>query len=492
MDNKDFENENNNINENKKEVNNAENLQYSQESAENNSEIDSKEEKTASEQAEAAQEEIKADGEEGAYASEKAENDGVTAENKYSADYRPPYYVPNFTVTSQAENHKEKKPKEKKKYGLGVIAAMCAVCIVISAIVGAVSGAIASGAIELDISGTDGGTVNIVRSDREITVNEIPGNTGYADLTVAQVAALVSNTVVEITTTHVQTSSIYGQYITSGAGSGVIFSQQEGYFYIVTNYHVIEGADDVTITAKPVGSSVGKNYDAEYVSGDKAGDVAVLRVQVSGETFSTAVFGDSDKLLVGDEVVAIGNPLGSLGGTVTNGIISALGREITVEDNVMTLLQTNAAINPGNSGGGLFNMAGELIGIVNAKQSSTGIEGLGFAIPANTIVGNIKDILELGYVSGRPTLGISVQYGTAGGNEGVFVTDKGNTSFVKYDRIISIGGTTIKSLSDYNLAVSKLTIGSTVTVEVARTVGSGFLSQTHSVEATVYENKSNK
>lgn len=495
MDNKDFENENN-INENEKEVNNAEDLQNVREGSENNAEIRGEEEKTASEQVQDDGEESKADEEEKASSSEENENDGVKQENKYSSDYRPPYYIPNFTVTNQGGGSAKKETKEKKKYGLGVIAAVCAVCVIVSALVGAVAGAIASGAIELDLSGTNGEAVNIVRSDREITVNEIPGNTGYSDLTVAQVAALVSNTVVEITTTQVQTSNIYGQYITSGAGSGVIFdfNKQNNCAYIVTNYHVIEDADDIYVTAKSDGNSDSKNYKAEYISGDKSGDIAVLRIQGSGETFSTAVFGDSSKLLVGDEVVAIGNPLGSLGGTVTNGIISALGREITVEDNVMTLLQTNAAINPGNSGGGLFNMAGELIGIVNAKQSSTGIEGLGFAIPSNTVTSNIQDILELGYVSGRPTLEISVEYGTLYGTEGLFVTDKGNTNFEKYDKIVKIGETSIKSLSDYNLAVSKLTIGSTVTVTVQRTVRNGVFSQTqeYPIEATVYENKNNK
>lgn len=503
MDNKDFENGNNNINENENEVNNAENLQNSSEGSEDNTEIRGEEEKTSSEQAQADTEENKADEEESQAVGEEEtssskEDDGVKEENRYSSDYRPPYYIPNFTVTNQGNGPSEKKTKEKKKYGLGVIAAVCAVCVVVSALVGAVAGAVAGGVIELDLSGTGGEAVNIVRSDREITVNEIAGNTGYSDLTVAQVAALVSNTVVEITTTQMQTSNIYGQYITSGAGSGVIFdfNKQNNCAYIVTNYHVIEDADDIYVTAKSDGNSDGKNYKADYISGDKSGDIAVLRIQGSGETFSTAVFGDSSKLLVGDEVVAIGNPLGSLGGTVTNGIISALGREITVEDNVMTLLQTNAAINPGNSGGGLFNMAGELVGIVNAKQSSTGIEGLGFAIPSNTVTSNIKDILENGYVSGRPTLGIEVQYDTWYNNEKcVYVTDAGNTELEQYDKIVKIGEININSLSDYNLAVKNLTIGSTVTVEVQRAVKSGWSYHTENItlnKVTVYENTNNK
>ena len=189
---------------------------------------------------------------------------------------------------------------------------------------------------------------------------------------------------------------------------------------------------------------------------------------------------DSDKLIVGEEVVAIGNPLGELGGTVTNGIISALDREIVVEDNTMVLLQTNAAINPGNSGGGLFNMAGELVGIVNAKQSSTGIEGLGFAIPANNVAEAVKSILDKGYVSGRPSLGIAVEYGTWKYNQfplygatvtGVIVTDPGNTELKKGDCIRKIGDKDITDIKDYNNALRSLTIDSNVVVKVERENG---------------------
>ena len=376
----------------------------------------------------------------------------------------------------------KKQKKEKRKYGIGVIAVTCAVCVLISATIGAIAGAIAGGRIDFEVAASNDEIVNIVRSDREIKVNEISGNTGYSDLDVSQVYKLVGNSVVEITTKQMQTS-YYGQYITSGAGSGVIFSQTGNAAYIVTNYHVIENADDITVRVK--NNTSYKDYTAEYLSGDKSGDVAVLKIYGSGEEFSTAVFGDSDKLIVGEAVVAIGNPLGSLGGTVTNGIISALDREITIEDNVMTLLQTNAAINPGNSGGGLFNMAGELIGIVNAKQSSTGIEGLGFAIPSNKVASDIKDILEIGYVTGRATLGITVQET----QNGVFVTNGGNSGLLKNDKISQIGEYTIASMSDYNNALKKLTIGSTITVRVERS-NAYWDTRYIEVSVVVLENKS--
>ena len=435
-----------------------------------------------------AQEKETADGEKEKDPSQEKEDDqkkakeNLNGDGGFSSNYTPPYYVPNFTVYNGDGTKVNDDPpkKEKRKYGIGVIAIVCVACILISATLGAIAGAIAGGGFFLEISPEDGEIVNIVRSDRNITVEELPGNTGLSNLTVAQVAALVGESVVEITTTHVQTNTFYGQYITSGAGSGVIFDQQENYAYIVTNYHVIEGADEITVRVKN-GSSY-KDYKAEYLAGDQSGDLAVIRISGAGETFSTAIFGDSDKLIVGEEVVAIGNPLGSLGGTVTNGIISALDREITIDNNTMTLLQTNTAINPGNSGGGLFNMAGELIGIVNAKQASTGIEGLGFAIPANKVVRDITDILERGYVSGRATLGIGVQEGTRQGQAGVYVTQRGSTAFEIYDRIVQIGDTEISSLSEYNAAMKKLEIGQTVTVKVARG------GKWHYVDANVLEN----
>lgn len=424
---------------------------------------------------------------------EQPEGSTLNGTPRYGAAYNPPYYVPNFTYDGSGwqgnGNFGAPPKKQKKKYGIGVIAAVCAVSVLLSVTVGAIAGAIAGGALELTDNGAN--EVNIIRSDREITVSELPGNTGYSNLTVAQVAALVGETVVEITTTSVQTGSYYGQYITSGAGSGVIFDQKDTTGYIVTNYHVIEGADKISVRIKNNGEY--KDYEATYKAGDAAEDIAVITVSVdSGITLKKAIFiSDSDKLQVGEEVVAIGNPLGQLGGTVTNGIISALDREITIDDNTMTLLQTNAAINPGNSGGGLFNMAGELVGIVNAKQSSTGIEGLGFAIPSNKVLSDVKDILELGYISGRATLGIEVQYGQYNSATGVFVTNAGSTEFETYDRIVKINDFEISDMSDYNYALKKIKVGETVKVDVSRIVGSVFYkTQTVTLTITALEDTS--
>lgn len=216
-------------------------------------------------------------------------------------------------------------------------------------------------------------------------------------LTVTEIANLVSDSVVEISVS-ATSNSYFGTYTSTGSGSGVIISKDG---YIITNNHVINGASEINIRLKN-----GTEYKANLIGKDSKTDVAILKIDASDLT--CAVIGDSSKLQVGDLAVVIGNPLGKLGGTVTNGIISALEREINLDGSTMNLIQTNAAINPGNSGGGLFNSRGELVGIVVAKSSGLDVEGLGFVIPINDISSEINDILNLGYVSGRPFLGVSL------------------------------------------------------------------------------------
>lgn len=215
-------------------------------------------------------------------------------------------------------------------------------------------------------------------------------------MSVQDIVENVKNSVVEIQTSVTKTNIFLQQFVSSGAGSGVILSKDG---LIVTNHHVIDEADTIKVRLNN-----GEEYDATLIASDAQSDLAVLRI--SADNLQPAVVGDSSTLKVGEDVVAIGNPLGSLGGTVTEGILSALDREITIDDQKMTLLQTSAAINPGNSGGGLFNAKGELIGIVNAKSSGSGIEGLGFAIPVNEMKSVVEDLVETGKVQGRLALGI--------------------------------------------------------------------------------------
>ncbi|MCI8303301.1 MAG: PDZ domain-containing protein [Lawsonibacter sp.] len=228
------------------------------------------------------------------------------------------------------------------------------------------------------------------------------------------------------------TQNIWGQTTTSAAsGSGFVLSQDG---YIATNYHVIESAaEDPSVTIQ-VTFADGSKYDARLIGGEKDNDVAVLKIEASGLTPVT--LGDSDKLVVGEKVYAIGNPLGELTYSFTDGIISALDRLITTTDSDMSgqrtsttlnVLQTNCAINPGNSGGPLFDSYGNVIGITTAKytQSSSGVtaEGLGFALPINDVKNILSDIIEHGYVTGKPYMGVQVsdvpsaaqQYGITAG-----------------------------------------------------------------------------
>jgi serine protease Do len=189
------------------------------------------------------------------------------------------------------------------------------------------------------------------------------------------------------------------------AGSGVIIATDDAYSYIVTNHHVIDGCN--TFSVKTIDGSI---YDAFLVGSDPMNDIAVMKVAVLNLNVATFIE-DSKILEVGDTAIAIGNPLGTLGGTVSQGIISALDRELNINNESMVLLQTDAAVNSGNSGGGLFNAEGQLIGIVNAKAASSGVEGLAFAIPANTVKDTVIKLMSTatdttyGYIEGRTTIG---------------------------------------------------------------------------------------
>nr|MBQ5810936.1 trypsin-like peptidase domain-containing protein [Clostridia bacterium] len=280
------------------------------------------------------------------------------------------------------------------------------------------------------------------------------------------VAAAAKPTVVEITTEMATGGSYFQQYITSGAGSGVIITSDG---YIITNNHVIDGATKITVRL-----SSGVEYPATLIGADAQSDIAVIKIEEIALPHAT--IGNSSALAVGEEVLAIGNPLGTLGGSVTNGIISALGREITVDGQKMTLLQTNAAINPGNSGGGLFNMNGELVAIVNAKSSGESIEGLGFAIPINDAYSIAQALMENGYVLGRPALGISYiaindymdlwRYGVS--SYGIYVYDGGETGLENGDRIVRIGDYEVADTATLKSAIQNYKVGDTVNITVVR------------------------
>ena len=368
-------------------------------------------------------------------------------------------------------------PKKKKHHVNGGKVARSAVALVLAAVMGFAGGYVGS-----QMNGSKVVIQQVERpassdSSTDSTGNSISATSGTG-LSTAQVAEMVSPSVVVITTEQVVYSqwSWYGQsQVESGAGSGVIISSDG---YILTCAHVVSGASNITV-------SIGdKDYPATLVGEDTTSDIAVVKVDATGLTPATV--GNSDSLKVGESVMAVGNPLGELGGTVTSGIVSALNRSVSIQGsssvNTMSLIQMDASVSPGNSGGGLFNMNGELVGIVNAKSSSSDAEGLGFAIPINDAIKVAQDLLENGYVSGRPYMGITYLAVTDAQTAaqlnvtayGVYVVDvvqggpADKAGLKTGDRIVSIDGTEIAQKDDLGTLIQQHAAGDTLSITVAR------------------------
>ena len=363
----------------------------------------------------------------------------------------------------------QQPPKKEKKHNKVLLRVLAGVGVVALGFGGGIGGAVVASR-----AGLTGNQVVVQEVQRDTSTDA--SNTGSTDgtsMTMQQIAAVASPSVVAITTEQMVSTNTWfgGSYVQSGAGSGVIISQDG---YIVTCAHVVSGANNITVQLAD-----GTEYTATVVGQDSTSDVAVLKIEATGLT--PAVIGDSDSLAVGETTIAVGNPLGTLSNTVTNGIVSALNREVTVQGNDMNLIQTSASISPGNSGGGLFNANGELIGIVNAKSSSSDAEGLGFAIPINTAMEMAKQMIEKGYVA-RPAMGVTVitindaqtamQYGVS--NYGVYIyqiasgsgAEKGGLKLG--DRIISIDDVAVSSASDVQKYCQSKEVGDTVTLQVER------------------------
>ncbi len=292
------------------------------------------------------------------------------------------------------------------------------------------------------------------------------------EMSIPDVVDVTANSVVEITTEYVTTSTYMQQYITSGAGSGVIITEDG---YILTNNHVIEDATSITVTLR-----TGETYVADLVGLDEELDVALVKINATGLTAAT--IGSSSDLRVGEGIIAIGNPLGQLGGSVTDGIISALDRSITIDGTTMTLMQLNASINPGNSGGGLFDMNGLLVGIVNAKSSGDNIEGIGFAIPIDHIVAVLDDLMQYGYITGRPAIGVTMiditnaqmawMYRVSAVGTYIYSITEGSPAYEgglrAGDRILSIDGTEIASAAEAKQMIQAHKVGDEMTFVVDR------------------------
>jgi len=309
------------------------------------------------------------------------------------------------------------------------------------------------------------------------TVTQVTYNPeNRTELSTVEIGKLVGPAVVGISTiVETQSYSFFGYSAPSqseGSGSGIIITADG---YIVTNNHVIEGAKSIKVILNN-----SKEYDARIIGSDAKTDLAVIKIEAID--LPTAVMGDSDALEAGERCVAIGNPLGQeLAGSLTQGIISALNRTLKVENVNYTLIQTDAAINPGNSGGALVNAYGEVIGINTVKVSSSEIEGLGFAIPANNAKPIIEDLINHGYVKGRPQIGVTLIYV----NEqeanyynipaaGLFVSDVSSGSgaatagIKKGDVILKCNGEAVKSSEQINAIRDKFKAGDTITLTVNR------------------------
>ncbi len=369
-------------------------------------------------------------------------------------------YTP--TGFSQGVNTPNYPPK--KNGGKGPIVILC---VILSFIAGLLGGYVTNTLIP-KTGVSSGDTVMYKSVIREVSREEDADEA----MSISEVSSYVANSVVEISTEYTTTSTWMTQYVYKGAGSGVILSEDG---YIVTNNHVIENATKITVKLHS-----GDEYEAQLIATDPQTDIAVIKINATD--LSAAVLGNSSALTQGDQIVLVGNPLGALGGSVSEGIISALDRDITVNNQTMVLLQTDAAVNPGNSGGGMFNMYGELIGIVNAKSEGSDIDNIGFAIPIDTAKNVIEQLLSYGYVQNRPYLGLTMidinDRSTATSYRvseyGVYVLKAASSSNAAKagvksgDRIISVNGTEVSSTSDVNTIINAMSVGDEVTLQLSR------------------------
>ena len=381
------------------------------------------------------------------------------------------------------KNKRSRKPMSPKQKGAIKIVALCLVC----ALLGGLAQPIYS-----SLSG--GNETTIYTGDRTPTQVDTASVDTSKELTTAEIYAKYVNSCVGITVDIVSTN-VFGQTVTgAAAGSGFVITEDG---YILTNYHVIDGANSIKVTFDN-----GKEYTATYVGGEEKNDIAVIKVDATGLT--PVVIGKSSDMLVGEQVTTIGNPLGELTFSESTGIISALDRSITMSDGrQMNMIQTDCAINSGNSGGPLFNSHGEVIGIVSAKyssgsnSSSASVEGLGFAIPMDDVANMVSDLVKNGYVTGKPIMGISVadvdesvtSYGVPQGAIIRVVTPDlcgAKAGLQAGDIVTKIDNTDVTSASDLTSAIGNYKPGDKVTLSIFRS------GETKTVEVTLEESTPEK
>ena len=357
--------------------------------------------------------------------------------------------------------------KKKESLPWGKLIALVLVCTILGGLAGAsLVTAISRGGI---------GTAQLNVSDRLVKEVELVKVDGKKEMSMEEVYAANVNAVVSINVSGMSTNIFGYATETASAGSGFIVTEDG---YIVTNYHVVKGAHSVKVTLYS-----GETYDAEIIGGEEDYDLAVLKINAEG--LQAVTLGDSDKVNVGSEVAAIGNPLGELTFSMSRGVVSCVNRAINVDGTPFNMIQIDASINPGNSGGPLVNRYGEVIGIVSAKYTqyaSTTVEGLGFAIPMNDVIAMVQDIMENGYVTNKAYMGITPQTINAEQaemysglmREGVYVSavEEGSAAekagIKEGDIIIKLGEDEVKSVADLNAAKKAYRAGDTASVTVFR------------------------
>ncbi len=412
---------------------------------------------------------------------EKVEEISKPTQNMYTQDNL------NNDLTNEVKKVKSSGKQKGLKAVLGIVA-----IILVAAIAGGVFGVVAHYTNKLfdDEPHETVGTVDMPDFDPEITIDptiKIEGDaegvtTGITEMVKAVMPAMVS---INVTATEIVGGGFWGgQYEqeVQGSGSGIIISQTNDTLYIATNFHVVEGAKKISACFID-----GKYYEAAVKGSDSDFDLAVISIPLSkidSDTISkikVAVIGSSDKLNLGEPAIAIGNALG-YGQSVTVGYISALAREVEMENNTMTLIQTDAAINPGNSGGALLNINGEVVGINSAKFASTEVEGMGFAIPISDAVPIINDIINETAIPEKEQAQLGITGSTVesawvsyyGWPEGVYVSQVTKDSpadksgIRANDIIVKFDGRTVSSIDSLTEKLKKKRGGETVEIVIMR------------------------
>ena len=381
----------------------------------------------------------------------------------------PKYYVPSEKKPKD-EKPKDKKAAPKSKKRFVKLACACLAC----ALIGGAVGGVVSWKVLDNNNSTPEATSKPISAGT--SGSSISSNTGSSN----DIYSLGCKQAVGITT-EVTTTNWFGQTSSSAvSGSGFVVTTDG---YIVTNYHVIEAAYQRNYKVSVMFYD-GKTYDATIVGVEEENDVAVLKIDATGLT--PVEVGDSESIQVGEEVYAIGNPLGELAFTMTTGHVSALDRKITTNESpsAINMFQFDAAVNSGNSGGPLYNAEGKVIGIVTAKYSSTGVEGLSFAIPINDAIDIANDLITNGYVTGKAYLGANIdsRYDSVYANyynmpEGayVFSVESGSCAekcgLAAGDIITKLGGNEVKDFNDLDSAIRSFKAGESAEITVYRKGG---------------------